>query len=38
MLALIALYLLLVHSGGAAQILGSLGETTKQETLALQGR
>jgi hypothetical protein len=37
MLALIALYLLLVYSGGAAKILDSISKTTVNETFALQG-
>lgn len=37
-LGLIALYLVLVYSGGASQVLGSLGSVTTQETRILQGR
>lgn len=38
MLALIALYLLLVYSGGAAKVLGAIQSLTIGETKALQGR
>jgi hypothetical protein len=37
MLGLIALYLLLVYSGGAAKILGAVQNTVVNETFALQG-
>jgi hypothetical protein len=37
MLGLIALYLVLVHAGGAAVVLQALAKTTVNETVALQG-
>lgn len=37
-LGLIALYLVLVYSGGATSVLGSIGSVTTQETKILQGR
>jgi di/tricarboxylate transporter len=37
-LGLIALYLILVYSGGATAVLGSIGSVTTQETKILQGR
>lgn len=37
-LGLIALYLILVYSGGANQVLTALGGVTANETKILQGR
>lgn len=37
-LGLIALYLVLVYSGGANQVLTALGSVTSNETKILQGR
>jgi hypothetical protein len=37
MLGLVALYLVLVHAGGAAKALESLAKVTVNETVALQG-
>lgn len=38
MLMLIALYLVLVNSGGAAKVAEALGEVATNQTKALQGR
>jgi hypothetical protein len=37
MLLLIGLYIVVVHSGGASKVLGSIGSVTVNETQALQG-
>jgi hypothetical protein len=37
MLGIIALYLILVYSGGAAKILGAIQSVVVNETFALQG-
>lgn len=38
MLALIALYLIVVNAGGSATVLGAVNNTLVGETKALQGR
>lgn len=37
-LGLILVYLLVVHSGGAGEVLKAIGDVSTRETTALQGR